>query len=1509
MGRRSSHCGLGAPRQARSYEPALRIFLSFLALFVGMPPQVWASPSGPQVVHGQVQFQQIGLETRITVDNVTSSDLANVSGTVFLLAGGNGSVTFSGSPSSFPTLDAAGEDGVNVNANVSTTTGNLLLEGDADLSASPNNDVDVAAGVSLNAGATLILRATGGINAAGAVNLNANEGLNLDNALTATGAVNIDADLNNDDGGTVNLPPSGNITTNNNALNITAADITIAASVDAGSGNITIAPSVVNTSIAFGDNAIGNLGLGTSEVQFLNSSGLVTIGVAGGNGDLNVQTIDLSGESFDLTLLAGDVKFGDPGQTGSANTGELTMPNASTLRIISSGAIIDANDNIGANGNHRDINFSGGAGTLLMQAQNSIGDPGDSSGAGIFFLEASASSLAASSANGDIRISNFDTNVAITAIDSTNGLSTNGGNISLQVGGSVSFGLELAIPTNLGIDTIRSAGGNVLLNSGDIIINTGGGSNAVNSANGDVFFGPTRSMTLGATVASTYSIDDAELDVVDPGAGPVNLGNQFNIAISLAGNLSPANIDTLFINGQQGLDSTNTANTISATNVAIFVHNSIGSTNAIRVDADNLAAVSNVTGDIAIEDVDDVTIANVVVTTGSTIPGLQSTASDITVTSNGTMTIAAQAVAHSNGNLTLTAANGDIALNQDIGSDSGTFNGNVDGNGTGTVHLDAQSGAITTDGSSAIKTAGTTILQSATGIGSSANPIDTSSNTIAATSGDDAFINESDAVTIGSSGGVIGLTTTGSNGEIRLTAGGSIVVSNPVSAHGTGNVTLAAGGAGSDLTVNANVDTAGGDVSLKSGTGNSALMTISSNVISGGGNIVLRADTADVSATVEAGNGEILFSTATQDGTRVIDLGTDFVTTLSLNDSELDRLNTNSLLTIGDTNTDDVQIWSSINPNNAANTTLISGDQIEGNSSGSTLQAGGILTLDAENGILGLSGTGNQSLAIDAETLAARSRSDASVKITEANNVTIASSNGATSAFNGIEGGNVDFEATNTITISVGIATNGDLLLSAGDDIAGGTNDIDAEGSVTITGDNITIGSITSEGGVNVTATGTLTMSSTLDGGGNDVGITAGSFSALVDGLLVTDANAVTFNTSSISINGGDFNIDNVAGRVDIQGTTSINVAGNNSFIASTRGSVLDLNNADILARNIQLLATSGEVTMSGGQLAVSQDGGQVNIQQSVGLSISESSIVLGGDTSFMDLNVFSNSFVSFFAGLRLSNALHLNSVSAVGSSSGVFVDGVLLADNAINLTSSSGFISAGVNPIIAGGLLTISALGSSGSNIHAGTVSGVGVNLTAGETITLARTIDANGGNVNISATTLRGRNGLEIRDASGVSIGAQVQLDSGIFTINGVNQNANTAIRVTGARTPALETIESVPTILEIQTIRSIRVVDEVTRIFEANRIVNDIQALNSLAETLESSPDSFGSLLKTNHWLREAQSVIDYTREMLRNAGKEPSIAGEIFIQLYCSDLVETHPKTFELLKGLADSEDEE
>ncbi|MDP6113910.1 MAG: filamentous hemagglutinin N-terminal domain-containing protein, partial [Planctomycetota bacterium] len=46
-----------------------RIFLSFLSLFIGLPPQVWAGPANPQVVNGQVQFNFQGQHYKITASD------------------------------------------------------------------------------------------------------------------------------------------------------------------------------------------------------------------------------------------------------------------------------------------------------------------------------------------------------------------------------------------------------------------------------------------------------------------------------------------------------------------------------------------------------------------------------------------------------------------------------------------------------------------------------------------------------------------------------------------------------------------------------------------------------------------------------------------------------------------------------------------------------------------------------------------------------------------------------------------------------------------------------------------------------------------------------------------------------------------------------------------------------------------------------------------------------------------------------------------------------------------------------------------------------------------------------------------------------------------------------------------------------------------------------------------------------------------------------------------------
>jgi len=82
---------------------------------------------------------QIGiLAKNITVDNVTSVDLANISGKMFFSAlDSDGTVDFSGSASSFLNgLDIKANNGINVNESISLDSGNFVAVADNDNSGS-----------------------------------------------------------------------------------------------------------------------------------------------------------------------------------------------------------------------------------------------------------------------------------------------------------------------------------------------------------------------------------------------------------------------------------------------------------------------------------------------------------------------------------------------------------------------------------------------------------------------------------------------------------------------------------------------------------------------------------------------------------------------------------------------------------------------------------------------------------------------------------------------------------------------------------------------------------------------------------------------------------------------------------------------------------------------------------------------------------------------------------------------------------------------------------------------------------------------------------------------------------------------------------------------------------------------------------------------------------------------------------------------------------------------------
>ena len=240
-----------------------------------------------------------------------------------------GEISFGNIPSTFNALSAHAANGINVNANITTTSGNLTLDGDFDDTphsdpVTANDAITIANGVTLTAGtvpltpATMALDATtGGIIGEGAVTLNATSDITInDDIFTGTvvqGAFTINADTDGDGQSNFILPMGVTINTNGNPLSITANDVFLNGTIDTGAGDITLQVSdggtigLIGTNLNTGpdvDTSCGGLNcdfmLAGVELANITTSGTLTIGDNQTTGDMTVRGITLA-ESGNLT--------------------------------------------------------------------------------------------------------------------------------------------------------------------------------------------------------------------------------------------------------------------------------------------------------------------------------------------------------------------------------------------------------------------------------------------------------------------------------------------------------------------------------------------------------------------------------------------------------------------------------------------------------------------------------------------------------------------------------------------------------------------------------------------------------------------------------------------------------------------------------------------------------------------------------------------------------------------------------------------------------------------------------------------------------------------------------------------------------------------------------------------------------------------------------------------------------------------------------------------------------
>ena len=219
----------------------------------------------------------------ITVNGITAANSNNVSGTVTLNATlDNASVTFATTASTFNALTANADDGIVIDVALTTDVGAMTLEGDADNGVDTNDNITIATGLTLISADSITLDATtSGIAPADAVTFNADNGVTINDSLTtvASGAVTIDADADANGSGDFTLAAGATLNSSSGAvdtLSITADDIVLTGSINAGTGDVSLLPSN-NTTVGLGAGA-GDFSLTDTELDGITTSGILTIG-------------------------------------------------------------------------------------------------------------------------------------------------------------------------------------------------------------------------------------------------------------------------------------------------------------------------------------------------------------------------------------------------------------------------------------------------------------------------------------------------------------------------------------------------------------------------------------------------------------------------------------------------------------------------------------------------------------------------------------------------------------------------------------------------------------------------------------------------------------------------------------------------------------------------------------------------------------------------------------------------------------------------------------------------------------------------------------------------------------------------------------------------------------------------------------------------------------------------------------------------------------------------------
>ncbi len=1259
-------------------------------------------------------------------------------------------------------------DSITINARDINVNG--LLIGDAGLVAN---------------GRTITIASTGALRSGIDVAVIASEDLEIAGDILAINNVDIDVQNNINLIGTGSIEAGQNldIVSRGNILSSTLSNVTANGMINVNSVNATFNGSLIsNSSIVL--NTLNNIGLfGVSSAgsgfsatfnELSLSNQLVSNGIIDLNGNhINVDGDILSNESITITALEsintltdslisaeGNLTFSALGQTLSgrleSNT-DITVLASNTINI--DGEILSV-QNLSIISEDLDvIGDITGLGSVDINANDTI-ISGSIRSAGILNLDVdslSLSGLLSASNVLDIQTGTIDAilgslilsddNIIINSSENSifSGLISSDANINIGVVGSILFNSEIESKgainiTSDSVDTTSISSFNTD-SSINIVSNNGVSISGELSADGNIDINGLNISLSGIVISNNditiSSLDDIFADNIIGTAGSIELNFNGDFTQN-AGLISAGQSLILSGGGTAGVNGIFEANgTIDIEANTVIINDVVRTASGLNILSDNTSLNGSILADNAI---------------------LTANLGNITVGNLGRINTVKEASLIAQSNIIVD------------GVISTGLSDNISGDG---VILNAITGSVSIGNAARVATLGNVVLNAGVSFTNFATGKDIDQNNLGIEALGNVDVNVSDGIiTTGQilsdnnislvaadSIEVIGEVNASNNINLNAGLGNIEIVNNAALRSQNGNVTIATDNVfenkgtiatASGLSINAvtslindsTIFTANGDLSLSANT-----LQLSGFIFSTGlsGALLLNSDNIDITGIVASDNALVINNLA---GQLNVAQGGVLQSNSSL-DLDLASINIiGTLRTIGDASINFglgtfasdgiVEADGLLSLNTTGQLSLLSNitatSDIEINAAsllqdGVILSNGGRLSINTNNdSFINGSITSSGILSIDANSIALNSDS----QLISSNIINIISDDEIVSSGTVRSIGNINFLASNDITIDNILASNNNVGLTAsnGDISVGGP--INSGGSIDIVGNNVVINNsiIANDNIIIASHTNDIVIDGDIDAGVDGNGIL--SLTANNGNILVASGNEI-FGQDAVSINANSITVDG-----SILSPTDVDLISSSSDIEIS-GVIIGQGSVSLAAisGNAQNVLLNGRI--DGGDIDIVTDdftvggAGIIRIKGTTNLKISNAATINGvivGDTDIIfNGNIAQNSNLNIGSTGTLQS---LNSSIILNNISGLQVDGIISANNNISIDyadslniSNDGRVEAiGIDDSgnITGGDIFITHIGASGItdvtiNIDGELVGSRDINIVGGVT------------------------------------------------------------------------------------------------------------------------------------------------------------------------------------------------